>query len=105
MGKILVTDRVGQQHDIDIEAGANLMEVLRTLDNGIEALCGGMCSCATCHIYVEPKWFAKLAPARDDELELLEETESFRKDESRLSCQVEFNPELNGMHLTIAPEE
>jgi ferredoxin, 2Fe-2S len=105
MGKILVTDRVGQQHDIDIEAGTNLMEVLRTLDNGIEALCGGMCSCATCHIYVEPKWFAKLAPARDDELELLEETESFRKDESRLSCQVEFNPELNGMHLTIAPEE
>lgn len=105
MGKILVTDRVGQQHDIEVEVGDNLMEVLRELDNGIEALCGGMCSCATCHIFVEPKWFPKLAPAQDDELELLEETESFRKEESRLSCQVKFTAELNGMHLTIAPEE
>jgi len=105
MGKILVTDRIGQQHDIDIKVGDNLMEVLRELDNGIEALCGGMCSCATCHIYVEPKWFGKLKAAQDDELELLEETESFRKEESRLSCQVKFAPELDGMRFTIAPEE
>jgi 2Fe-2S ferredoxin len=105
MGKILVTDRVGQQHDIDVKVGDNLMEVLRELDNGIEALCGGMCSCATCHIFVEPNWFNKLAPAQDDELELLEETESFRNEESRLACQVKFTAKLDGMRLTIAPEE
>lgn len=105
MGKIVVTDRAGERHDIEIESGANLMEPLRELDNGIEALCGGMCSCATCHIIVEPAWAAKLEPAQDDELELLEETESYRKDESRLSCQVQFSDELDGMTFTIAPEE
>ena len=105
MGKIVVTDRAGDEHEIEIVAGDNLMEPLRELDNGIEALCGGMCSCATCHIFVEPKWAGKLTEPQDDELELLEETECFRKDESRLSCQIEFSDELDGMRFTIAPEE
>jgi 2Fe-2S ferredoxin len=105
MGKIVVTDRAGEKHDIDIEAGDNIMDPLRELDNGIEALCGGMCSCATCHIFLEPKWFEKIDAPQDDELELLEETECFRKGESRLSCQVKFSEELEGMTFTIAPEE
>ena len=105
MGKIVVTDRAGDKHDIDIDAGDNIMDPLRELDNGIEALCGGMCSCATCHIFLEPKWFEKLEAPQDDELELLEETECFRKGESRLSCQVKFTEELEGMTFTIAPEE
>jgi 2Fe-2S ferredoxin len=105
MGKIVVTDRAGEKHDIDIEAGDNIMDPLRELDNGIEALCGGMCSCATCHIFLEPKWFEKIEAPQDDELELLEETECFRKGESRLSCQVKFYEELEGMTFTIAPEE
>ena len=105
MGKIVVTDRAGEKHDIDIEAGDNIMDPLRELDNGIEALCGGMCSCATCHIFLEPKWFEKTEAQQDDELELLEETECFRKGESRLSCQVKFSAELEGMAFTIAPEE
>ena len=105
MGKILVTDRAGDTHDIEINAGDNIMEPLRDLDNGIEALCGGMCSCATCHVFLEPKWFQKLAPPQDDELELLEETECFREGESRLSCQIKFSDELDGMTFTIAPEE
>jgi len=105
MGKIVVTDRAGDTHEIDVAAGDNLFEPLRELDAGIEALCGGMCSCATCHIFVQPKWAEKLQPAQDDELELLEETETYRKDESRLSCQIEFSDELDGMSFTIAPEE
>ena len=105
MGKIFVTDRAGEKHDIEIEVGDNIMEPLRELDNGIEALCGGMCSCATCHIFVEPKWFGKVEAPQDDELELLEETECYRKDESRLSCQIEFTEALDGMAFTIAPEE
>ena len=105
MGKIVVTDRAGETHDVDIEAGDNIMDPLRELDNGIEALCGGMCSCATCHIFLEPKWFEKMEAPQDDELELLEETECFRKGESRLSCQVKFTEELEGMTFTIAPEE
>lgn len=105
MGRIVVTDRAGGQHKVEIEVGDNIMEPLRELDNGVEALCGGMCSCATCHVFIEPKWFAKLQPAQDDELELLEETESYRAEESRLSCQIEFTSELDGLHMTLAPEE
>ncbi len=105
MGKIVVTDRAGEVHDIGIESGTNLMDPLRELDSGVEALCGGMCSCATCHVFIEPKFFAKLGAVEDDELELLEETESFNADQSRLSCQVEYSDELDGMRLTIAPEE
>ena len=105
MGKIHVTDREGGQHEIEINSGDNLMEPLRELDAGIEALCGGMCSCATCHIFVAKDWAAKLDPAEGDELELLEETETFRADESRLSCQIVFSDELDGMSFEIAPEE
>jgi 2Fe-2S ferredoxin len=105
MGKIHVTDREGGQHEIEMNPGDLLMDPLRELDGGIEALCGGMCSCATCHIFVASEWAAKLEPAEGDELELLEETECFKPEESRLSCQVAFSDELDGMTFIIAPEE
>ena len=105
MGSIVVTDRAGEQHEISIEPGTNLMEPLRDIDGGVEALCGGMCSCATCHVFIEPGFFAKLPAVEDDELELLEETETFKADQSRLSCQVEFSADLDGMRVEIAPEE
>ncbi|MGI9290564.1 MAG: 2Fe-2S iron-sulfur cluster-binding protein [Gammaproteobacteria bacterium] len=105
MGKILVTDRAGEKHEFELAAGDSVYEPLREIDEGIEALCGGMCSCATCHIFVAPEWAAKLEAPQDDELELLEETESYRKDESRLSCQIEFKDEFDGLTFTIAPEE
>lgn len=105
MGKMVVTDREGEIHEIELAAGDNIMEPLRELDSGTESLCGGMCSCATCHVFIQPDWFAQLEPAQDDELELLEETETYRKDESRLSCQLEFTDKLDGLSFTIAPEE
>jgi 2Fe-2S ferredoxin len=105
MGKMVVTDRAGNTHEIEIAAGDNIMEPLRELDDGIEALCGGMCSCATCHVFIQPVWAAKIEPAQDDELELLEETECYRKEESRLSCQIEFEDKLDGLTFTLAPEE
>jgi 2Fe-2S ferredoxin len=105
MGSIVVTDRAGDEHELSIDSGTNLMEPLRELDDSVEALCGGMCSCATCHVFIGTKWFTKLDVVEDDELELLEETENFKAGESRLSCQVEFTDALEGMRLTIAPEE
>jgi 2Fe-2S ferredoxin len=105
MGKVHVTDRDGGQHEIEMNPGDSLMEPLRELDGGIEALCGGMCSCATCHIFVNKEWASKLEPVEGDELELLEETECFKADESRLSCQIVFSEDLDGMTFTIAPEE
>lgn len=106
MPKIHVTDRNGDQHELEVTNGASLMEPLRDeVESGIEALCGGMCSCATCHVFVEPEWFAKLEPRQDDELELLEGTECFEDGSSRLCCQIIMNDDLDGMRVTIAPEE
>ncbi|MGD9340200.1 MAG: ferredoxin [Chromatiales bacterium] len=104
MAKVVVTDRDGVAHEIEAETNSPLMYSLRDLDYGVEAICGGVCSCATCHVFVDDAWIARL-PARDqDEEELLEELEHF-KPNSRLSCQIEFGPELDGLKVTIAPEE
>ena len=106
MGTIYVTDREGGEHTLEAENGLTLMEPLREIDNGIEALCGGMCSCATCHVFVEPEWRDKLKPVSDDELDLLEDTECFQGDGcSRLSCQIVMSDDLDGIKLTVAPEE
>ncbi len=105
MLKIYVTDRAGTAHTVTVESGLTLMEPVRELDEGIEALCGGMCSCSTCHVFVTPEWFAKLPKCQSDELELLESTENFRDGESRLACQVKVTDALDGIRLTVAPEE
>jgi 2Fe-2S ferredoxin len=105
MATIYVTDREGNDHVIQIESGGILMEPLREIDDGVEALCGGMCSCATCHVYIDADWAAKLSERQDDELELLEDTECFKTEESRLSCQITVTDELDGMRITVAPEE
>jgi len=78
--------------------------VLRELDYGVEAICGGMCSCATCHVIVEPEWFTRLGEREIDEQDLLEVLDAY-SDTSRLSCQIELTPELDGIAVTIAPEE
>jgi ferredoxin, 2Fe-2S len=105
MPKMFVTDRDGGQHEFELQSGQSIFEPLREIDTGIEALCGGMCSCATCHVYIASEWAGKLPLPQDDELELLEETECFREGESRLACQVAMADELDGMSLIIAPEE
>ena len=104
MARIQVTDRAGETLLIEGQTGASVMETLRELDNGVEALCGGMCSCATCHSYIDPSWRDKLPPRSDDEEELLSELEHFTEN-SRLTCQLQFSEELDGLTLTIAPEE
>jgi len=85
MPTLHITDRTGKAHTVQVDNGLTLMEPLRELDDGIEALCGGMCSCATCHVFVTPEWFSKLGTVHSDELELLESTENFRAGESRLA--------------------
>lgn len=106
MGKIYVTDREGGEHVLEVENGLSLMGPLQCLDSGgIEALCGGMCSCATCHVFVDPKWAGKLSERQDDELELLEGTECYQPETSRLSCQITMSDELDGIRVVVAPEE
>ncbi len=104
MALLKVVDRDGKEHDVEAKSGLKLMETLRELDYGIAAICGGMCSCATCHIYIDRDWAAKLPAAMSDERELLSEL-SHHEETSRLSCQVEMSDALTGMRVTIAPDE
>jgi 2Fe-2S ferredoxin len=105
MATIYVIDRDGNEHVLEAETGLSIMEAVREIDGGVEALCGGMCSCATCHVYIDAPWSEQLTRPRDDELELLEDTECFQSGGSRLSCQITMTDELDGMRLTVAPEE
>ncbi len=104
MIKILVTDLEDVEHEIEGQEGDRLMEVLREYDWGVAAICGGMCSCGTCHVYVDDAWRSRF-PERDiDEEELVELLEYSRED-SRLSCQLNLAPEHDGLRVTLAPEE
>ena len=104
MALLRVVDRDGVEHEVDAKPGLKVMETLRELDYGVAAICGGMCSCATCHVYVDPDWSAKLPEPMSDERELLTEL-SHHQDNSRLSCQLEFTNQLAGLRVTIAPDE
>jgi 2Fe-2S ferredoxin len=104
MTLVRVVDRDGVEHEVDAKPGVMVMESLRELDYGIAAICGGMCSCATCHIYIDRAWLEKLPAPRSDEKELLGELVHYH-DNSRLSCQVEITEALAGIRLTIAPDE
>ena len=100
-----VTDRAGNTRAVDGEAGLSVMEVIR--DNGFDellALCGGSCSCATCHVHVADDWMATVGPASGDEDDLLDSSDN-RTANSRLSCQIPFTAALNGLAVRIAPED
>ena len=79
------------------------MEIIRDAGMDIEAACGGCCACATCHLYVDKDWFSKLSTREDDEESMLDQAFNV-KDNSRLGCQIEFNDELDGMIVELAPE-
>ncbi|MDB6161798.1 MAG: hypothetical protein JWO04_5504 [Gammaproteobacteria bacterium] len=104
MARLKVVDRDGIEHTVEGRTGLKVMETLREFDYGVAAICGGMCSCATCHVYVDPQWQPRLPPAMSDERELLMEL-SHSQPTSRLSCQIEFTPELEGLRVTIAPDQ
>ena len=106
MPLIIVTGRDGEKFDLDAEENQTLMEVIR--DNGIEgmdAICGGCCSCATCHVYVDPEFIAKLPPISEDEDMLLDGSLHRKPEVSRLSCQIRMSNALDGLSLEIAPED
>jgi 2Fe-2S ferredoxin len=101
---ISVKDLDGQVHEIQAGEGGSLMEALREHEWGVPAICGGLCSCGTCHVYLDAQWLEKFMPADPDEQDLLEEFDSTQNN-SRLSCQLQLRPEHEGLKLSIAPEE
>lgn len=104
MAKINVITRTGVKIELAGRSGLSLMEHIRQAGiDEIVAACGGCCSCATCHVYVEQAPPA-LPDMQEDEADLLESAEQ-RQPNSRLSCQIEFMDGLDGITVRIAPEE
>lgn len=105
MPVIHVTDRDGHSHSLEVREGGVLMEVLRDEGMGIEAICGGQCACATCHCFIDPEWFEKLATRGEDEQELVSYLDCYDPRRSRLTCQIEVTEAIDGLRLEVAPDE
>ena len=103
MPKLIIKDRKGTEHHIEGDYENTIMEILRDKGFEIEASCGGCCACATCHIYVGERWLDKLSKIDEDEESMLDQAFDVRKN-SRLGCQIEFNEEIDGIEIEIAPE-
>ena len=105
MPKLVVVTRDGSEQTLEGQSGLSVMEIIR--DAGVDellALCGGCCSCATCHIHVDPEFADKVTPMGEDENDLLESSDH-RNEQSRLSCQIQFNGALDGLRVVIAQED
>lgn len=105
MPKLIVITREGEESVLEAAAGLSVMEAIR--DNGIDellALCGGCCSCATCHVHVDPAFKDALPAMSADENDLLDSSDH-RDAYSRLSCQISMSDALDGLKVTIAEED
>jgi 2Fe-2S ferredoxin len=105
MPQLTVVNRAGEESTISVQDGLTVMEAIR--DNGFDellALCGGCCSCATCHVHVDPAFKDRLPAMSEDEDDLLESSDH-RNENSRLGCQVPFTADLDGLKVTIAQED
>ena len=105
MAKMIVVTRDGTEKEIEGQSGLSVMEIIR--DAGFDellALCGGCCSCATCHVHIDPAFADKIAPLGEDENDLLDSS-SHRDATSRLSCQIPFGDGLDGLRVTLAQED
>jgi 2Fe-2S ferredoxin len=99
--KINVIDQQGTHHALEAEEGWRVMEIIRDWDLNIKAECGGACSCATCHVYVDAAWLDKLYPPTDEELDMLDSAPAVES-YSRLSCQLIMSQSLDGLTVTLA---
>ncbi|HWK42216.1 MAG TPA: 2Fe-2S iron-sulfur cluster-binding protein [Croceibacterium sp.] len=105
MPRLIVTTRSGETREVEAGAGLTVMEAIR--DNGFDellALCGGCCSCATCHVHVDPEFLSLLPAMSMDEDDLLDSSDD-RDETSRLSCQIPFTDTLDGLRVRIAEED
>ncbi len=104
MPKIIYRDHLGNSKEIEVEKGLSVMEgAIQNDIPGIDADCGGAMACATCHVYVEEKWFDKLPKAEDAEVDMIDMAHEPKKN-SRLSCQLIVADELDGLIVTT-PEK
>ncbi len=105
MPRVTYVQPDGVRREVEAPAGTTLMEA--AVDNAVEGIvaeCGGACSCATCHVYVEPEWLDKLPPPEPQEDGMLDCVLD-RRPESRLSCQIVLREDLDGIVVRVADEQ
>jgi 2Fe-2S ferredoxin len=101
--KLLVTDLDGVEHAVDAMLNWTVMEIIRDGDLPMRAECGGSCACATCHVYVDPDWAAKLPAMESEERDTLDGGFEIEAN-SRLACQLVMTTELNGLRVTLTKD-
>ena len=105
MPKITYIEHSGKSHEIEVANGLSVMEgAVQNNIPGIDADCGGSCACATCHVYVDEKWFNKLPKkesAEEDMLDMAYEAKKF----SRLSCQITVDNSLDGLVVKMPSKQ
>lgn len=100
---IFVVDTTGAEHELRGAPGQTVMELaVASGIEGIEAECGGACSCATCHVYIESAQMSAVGDPPALEAEMLDYATAERRDTSRLCCQIKLRPELNGLRIVVA---
>lgn len=105
MTRLVIVSRDGSENAVDAQSGISVMEAIRDAGNQeLLALCGGCCSCATCHVYIDPAFTGSLPAMSEEEDELLDSSDH-RTGASRLSCQVKLTDALDGLRVTIAPDD
>jgi 2Fe-2S ferredoxin len=105
MVKLVVTDKDGHVHEVDAAPGLSIMENIRGLPRSVEAICGGMCACATCHVFLAEDHRDRVPARRYEEAMMLRGSKSFDPQRSRLSCQIVVTAALEGLRLTVAPDD
>ncbi|MEH0421433.1 2Fe-2S iron-sulfur cluster-binding protein [Streptomyces sp. B21-083] len=99
---MIIHDRKGGRVEFEPAPGKPLMPQLRHQKVGIIGLCNGNAVCGSCHVYVDKERLDQLPEPDEFELERIEELPD-RRDNSRLTCQFEYTPELDGIEITVAP--
>ena len=102
MPNIVFVHPDGAREELEIDEGTSVMQGATSQGiEGIVAECGGNCMCATCHVYVEQSQLSLLPAMSEEEDALLDGTASERLPNSRLSCQIQATPELDGLTVTL----
>jgi 2Fe-2S ferredoxin len=105
MPKVIFVLPDGKRREVDVENGYSVMEAaINNNIDGIVAECGGACACATCHSYIDEAWLAKM-PEMDDMEDSMLDAAYDRKDNSRLTCQLEMNDAWDGLVVHVAENE
>eukprot|EP00993_Chasmostoma_nieuportense_P005947 NODE_6560_length_523_cov_6.654040_g6395_i0.p1 GENE.NODE_6560_length_523_cov_6.654040_g6395_i0~~NODE_6560_length_523_cov_6.654040_g6395_i0.p1 ORF type:complete len:129 (-),score=14.22 NODE_6560_length_523_cov_6.654040_g6395_i0:137-523(-) len=98
--QLFVTTQKGERLTFSAEVGQSVMEICRDNNLEMEAACDGTCACSTCHVYIKEGDLARVPPASEDELDMLDLALGL-KDNSRLACQIKLTPELDGLEATL----